>query len=755
MFNKHVSRVFLVIYLTLYGLLLNGQTTLPVKKDTITPSEAKKIVRQANKFYELGDYNAAMTEYALVEKYFANDPEFNHRFGVTLLHESFDRRKGIGHLFISANSGNVDAYRMIGWGCHLMSDFKEAKRFYKIYIVKSDTNSKTFKNSGIHKMLEETHNAEELENNPVDVTIENLGDMVNSSFPDYVPVITADDQNIYFTSRRESSTGGKVDHNKQFFEDIFHSEKDTATGRWKPAKHLHENVNSMGHDAIAGMSADGQTLLIYRNDEITGAGDIYVSFMRGEEWTIPKKLEGDVNLPESWEPSASLTANEDALYFSSNRNGGIGKSDIYMAKRMPNGTWGNPVNLGETINTIYDEDAPFIHPDGKTLYFASKGHKNMGGFDIFKSIKNDSGQWQKPVNLGYPINTTDDDIYFVMTANGKHGYYASMGKDSKGEKDIYMVTFKEEEKKLAVLKGKVTNEENKALASLIFVKKAESTKLNGLYNSNMNTGNYLIIMQPGNEFQVVFSSKGYISDTLIVNTKDVDSYNQIIRNVVLKKETSNEVKTVTNDSLASKPKPIETLVILKKEDQLKLLTKKENDSVNKKPITVLIDTTGKKDTIYTKKEEPILVSNSVKTIKSSKKQSDEVNYSKDCILDSTHNKYTISLNFGYKLEYLKSEQISALQKFYQPIRKKVVAIKINAHTDNKGSESYNLNLSQKRSDSVVRLLSLNGFKKQNMFACFFGKSRPVLPNENPDGSDNPDNRYRNRRVELQFVVKED
>src|SRR5690606_258080 len=137
------------------------------------------------------------------------------------------------------------------------------------------------------------------------------------------------------------------------------------------------------------------------------------------------------------ESYASITPNDKVIYFSSNRDGGFGGKDIYKIERLPNGSWSKAVNLGSTVNTPYDDDAPFIHSDGRTLFFSSQGHQNMGGFDIFKTKLNDNGEWTTPENIGFPINTVNDDIYFVLAADGKTGYYSSSQQGGFGGQDIY------------------------------------------------------------------------------------------------------------------------------------------------------------------------------------------------------------------------------------------------------------------------------------------------------------------------------
>ena len=179
----------------------------------------------------------------------------------------------------------------------------------------------------------------------------------------------------------------------------------------------------------------------YKNDK---EGSIYYSKLDGDQWSYGYMLgtdPGDITdiNTQYHEPSACLSPDGNTLYFVSDRPGGFGGEDIYRCVKLPTGRWSKATNLGPTINTEYDEDAPFMHPDGVTLFFSSNGHKTMGGFDIFFSVKSDSG-WYPPQNMGYPINTTDDDVFYVMSSDGKRAYFSSVRPEGLGEQDIYMVT---------------------------------------------------------------------------------------------------------------------------------------------------------------------------------------------------------------------------------------------------------------------------------------------------------------------------
>ncbi|HEX6892160.1 MAG TPA: OmpA family protein, partial [Chryseolinea sp.] len=187
--------------------------------------------------------------------------------------------------------------------------------------------------------------------------------------------------------------------------------------------------------AAASLSPDGKTLVLYYE---YGGGDIYVSKAEGEGWTKPVALNKNINTPMSWETSAFLTDDGKQLYFSSNREGGIGNLDIYVSEMDATGDWGKANNLGPVINTTGREDSPALDPDGNTLYFSSDGHPSMGGTDIFKSELKD-GKWQKPVNLGYPINSVEDDSFFAMTSDRRRAYFSTLREE--GNAEIYTLTF--------------------------------------------------------------------------------------------------------------------------------------------------------------------------------------------------------------------------------------------------------------------------------------------------------------------------
>jgi len=392
--------------------------------------------------------------------------------------------------------------------------------------------------------------------NPIDVRISNIGSPPNSEYAEYAPVISADEQVMIYTYRGNESSGGlqdsygKTDKYGFYYEDVFIAGKEN--NKWQKGKPV-ESINTKLHDAAIALSSDGQQLFTFKDEDV-GGGDIFVSKLTGQKWSTPEKLKGVVN-SASWEGSASLSANGKVLYFASERPGGFGGRDLYRANKSDNGTWGNVVNLGNKINTDDDDDSPYIHPDGLTLVFSSKGHNSMGGYDIFKTDFNEVDSiWGIPENIGFPVNTTDDDIYYVLSADGKRGYYAS-GKDGGfGDKDIYVVEPAVTGKKtqLTMLRGMVTKNTEPSESEITVYFKGKN-KNYGIFNSNSKTGNYLINLPSGYEYKLTFYHPNFGEQVFDVDTKNANSFTEQSLNVNFTKK--NPVKEHDPVVIASKLEP--------------------------------------------------------------------------------------------------------------------------------------------------------------------------------------------------------
>ncbi|MGQ9864551.1 MAG: OmpA family protein [Bacteroidia bacterium] len=408
----------------------------------------------------------------------------------------------------------------------------------------------------VNLQKKQAEKAIEMMKNAVPVKIESLGAAVNSKYPDFGPVISADEALLIFTSRRPGNKGGTASDGLPY-EDLYFTEKTKDT--WTPPKNMGPPLNTETHDATIALSADGQTLYLYKSDN---GGDIFESKLKGKKWSPPRNMGKPIN-SKYWEPSVCVSADGNLLFFVSDRPGGMGGRDIYLCRKTPKGTWGPPINLGPPINTPYDEDGPYLHPDGITLFYSSNGPNSMGGFDIFRSQMQPDSSWSPPVNLGYPINTPGDDIYFVLSASGLHGYYASEREDSYGEKDIYLVDFSphlsqkpqppqpQEEKlqieaattpapvfrpNLTLLKGIIYDEKTQQPleAQIILIDNEKSDTLT-ILQSNAATGKYLISLPAGRNYGIVVTAPNYAihSENFIV--EKTQGYQEIEKNIGLKK----------------------------------------------------------------------------------------------------------------------------------------------------------------------------------------------------------------------------
>jgi hypothetical protein len=400
-----------------------------------------------------------------------------------------------------------------------------------------------------------------LEKKSAVVKITNIGPPVNTAGSEYTPVLPSDESFMVFTYRGERSMGGKqilpnrVDEkNGIYFEDVMISAKDNKNN-WTEPKPI-STINTNGHDAAVYISHDGQKLFIYRNVGV-GNGDIYVSKLDGFNWGIPEKVKG-IN-SNFWEGSVCLSPDEKTMYFSSERQGGIGGRDIYFAQLMPDGTWGNVKNLGPEINTKFDEDAPFVHSDGKTLFFSSTGHNTIGGYDIFRSELK-QGKWSTPYNVGKPINTAQDDKFYVVSSDGERGYYSSEKKDGFGQQDIYIVEpgLFGKPTALVLVAGNVTYDNAPVKAEISVQSKLSHKDFLGTFNSNSITGNYLVNLPSGNEYQIVYKYQNTIL-TKDISTAKIDSFAKIEINAELFSDEYLKLNASKIDSSAFKEEDISNL----------------------------------------------------------------------------------------------------------------------------------------------------------------------------------------------------
>jgi tetratricopeptide (TPR) repeat protein len=320
---------------------------------------------------------------------------------------------------------------------HRVAELDKAIGYYTEFIQQSKGSS--YEKELALKHIRECEYAKVAMKTPANVTITNLGVDINTRFEEYTPSITADGSKLYFTSRRSDTKGGEIDTkgDYKFFEDIYISVFDPENNAWSAAEQLPGAVNTETYDAVLSVVPDGSGLFVYKNT-VTTTGDIFFSKYNemDNEFRVAEKMPRPINT-SYFESSISMTADGKTVYFISERPEGLGQGDIYVST-MKGKSWSNPKNLGKIINTDDDEKFVFIHPNGKTLYFASNGHQGMGSYDIFKT-ELVNGEWSVPVNLGFPINTVNEESTFSLTNDNKHMFISAEYGDTFGERDIYMI----------------------------------------------------------------------------------------------------------------------------------------------------------------------------------------------------------------------------------------------------------------------------------------------------------------------------
>jgi len=430
----------------------------------------------------------------------------------------------------------VDTWYDLGLAQHSQYKFEAAKESFEEF--RTYINDKHHLWDEIDKNIKMAEYAQTAIDNPVQIISTNLGGNLNSFYADYSPVVRIDESAVYFTSRRlrkDSSNANIFDPiDGKLYEDIYVSFNEEEG--WSEPNLL--NINTIGHEATINLSIDGQTLFIYKDEN--GNGELFYSELEDdsagiETWSEPKKFGSDIN-SDAYETHVAISPDQKTLYYVSDREGGKGGKDIYFCNRLPTGNWALSQNLGDIINTKYDEDGVFMHPDGKTLYFSSNGHKSMGGYDIMFSVLTDSG-WTNPKNIGYPINSVDDDVFFVTTPDGKRAYYSSFKEEGYGEKDIYMLQLLDaEESNLTLYRGEFTFVDRFVPpdGAQVTITNNNTGELVGIYTPRQRDGQFSAILEANNSYHFVYEADEYETYEEDIYVPEGTSYQEIYKDIKLK-----------------------------------------------------------------------------------------------------------------------------------------------------------------------------------------------------------------------------
>ena len=435
--------------LILVGLLFvtNATTFAQEDKSSLSESKQKKIAKKGRKALRKKEYILAKSYYDQLTNSNSQNPAYWYEAGLTYYNSAIDVNNALSKytkaLELSSETINPDIYLGLGDIYHYNSNYERAIEYYNQYRseISGEKNINELE-AVVNRKIEVANNGLKIKEQPVekDVILTNLGEKINSKAGDYSPVLSNDGNLLLFCSRRPPNNKKTADG--QYFEDIFYTTK--VDGRWKKAVVIDKNSGYISeelnrgkrHEAPISLSPDGNSLFIYTENSIWKS----IKDDKGQ-WTVPERMNQNVNIG-AHNPSVFITPNGQEIYIvSKGAEGGLGSRDIFYSKLLEDGTWDSPKNLGPKINTIYNEDAPFVTKDGSTLFFASEGHNSMGGYDIFKSIKDSNGEWDTPTNIGSQINSAGNDIYYTENESGSMAYYSSQRPGSQGFLDLYSIEY--------------------------------------------------------------------------------------------------------------------------------------------------------------------------------------------------------------------------------------------------------------------------------------------------------------------------
>ena len=460
----------------------------------------KNLMYEAEIYFVQGDYYYASELYSELHESAPNNVDIVAQLGICYYHLPTFKHKSQIFLEHAADNGNAEAMYYLA---------KTRIGEYKFFDALSLIEAYEQKASRMHSLMEierlkvSAQRAIKMVQTPLSVTIKNLGEEVNSSLHDYAPVWDNQGEMLYFTSRRRFDTNSEKDYSEQYDENIYQVD---LKSKKLVAQAAPEPLNTRRNDAAVASSFDGNSLIIYRTSKDGYSGDLFISRKDGYAWTEPLKLDAEINSKHQ-EASACFGNKEGTIiYFSSDRPSGYGGKDLYKVIELPDGSWSKAQNLGDEINTPYDEDGPFLANDG-SLYFGSKGHDNMGGYDIFCAAASGNG-FKKPTNLGYPINTPSDDLFFNIDPTGRMAYFSSDRSGGYGLQDIYQIVF--DDANTIIYKGEITAIDNgDAQNAMVTLVNEENGNVEGLYQTSSEQSTFVLALTSNKKYTVLIEADGY------------------------------------------------------------------------------------------------------------------------------------------------------------------------------------------------------------------------------------------------------
>jgi outer membrane protein OmpA-like peptidoglycan-associated protein/tetratricopeptide (TPR) repeat protein len=686
---------------------------------------------------------------------------YNYRRGFIYLEMSRDFIKALPFLekaavnvdknfdMYSANekSAPTDAIYHLARCYHLSENIDKAEEYYKKFIAASNQKSEFVFFANLN--LQQCAVARREMPIPHTVRLQNLGSTINTAQPEFSPVISLDGSALYFTSRRKWANGASdkgIDPRiNQYPEDIYVSYMDFDQ-TWTDPVRL-EFCDSIQNEATLAVSSDERRVYLYQDTR--GNGDIFYSDFSTNRFQRVEHYESKGVNMDSWETHCTVTPDGMNMYFVSDRKGGFGGRDIYRVTKLANGDWSSPQNLGATINGPFDEESPFIAVDNKTLYFSSNGPKSMGGFDVFVTVRSETNTWSDPINLGYPLNSTGDDIFYTTTVDGMTGYLTSFRKDGLGEKDIYEI--KNDYlgvKNIAVLKGKINTVGGKPIPEDISIT-LRCTNCGDPFDRKVfprtRDGVFLSSLEPCREYEMIFSYEGgkkeFYKETFSTNcTKE---YDEIYREVLLDVETQEFIKPYILGGIVKDKKTKEVLSGVK----VTIVDKNNGDQI-------LNDLTIADGSFLTgplkdkKKDDKITIGIRLEkegyvtmTYDYTLKFADQYRIDLTTLINPEMTKIEVGTDIGavvaigpiyfdYNKWNIREDAKKELNKIVKVMKENPnIKVELGSHTDARGSDESNAMLSDKRAKSSAEYIISQGVDASRIVGKGYGESRLIVSDE--------------------------
>lgn len=483
--------------------------------------------REAENDYRAGNYLDAMKAYKKLLEQEPGNVDYHYKTGLCYLKTNIDKSLSVTYFEWVTKQPKFDneVWYSLGQAYHYAYRFEDAIQAFNRYKLNAGNSNR----AKADKQIAECKTAEELISHPVNVSINSVSTNINSAYPDYYPLVSADESVLIFTTRRPDINAMHVEMDGYYSSDIFISQ--AVNGEWGKAKSIGELVNTRRDEEAVGINPSAGTLIIYI-DNIKHEGTILYSEKKRNTYSKPVNFPDNIN--NGFQSSGDISADGNTLFFASERAGGYGGTDIYLVKKLPDGKWGVPQNAGSNINTPYNEDFPWFDSDSNALYFSSEGHNTMGDYDLFESVwlNTSANNWSEARNLGFPINTPDDDRSISFTKDHHAAYISGVRPGGKGDIDIYRVVFNDVPR-LTIITGYVTASNNTKPVNAVITTINKKTKESLYFKPVQKTGHYVMALVPGT-YTLQIDCTGYATYEDNMTLYDLSSFRpEIAKNFIL------------------------------------------------------------------------------------------------------------------------------------------------------------------------------------------------------------------------------